>query len=155
MWNVPLWTDANAPVTQKDRISDYVPGTTASIQGMVGPLGGRVVVSWVPVTWTSVDLAASQPESSMISLFSAIRGALESSKSQSLPSLLPDSPRSEEELTRVVSLSRGVKRLCPSAGSTADTWDLSAADVITHRRPLNHRTHAITFLNLKPSNASS
>lgn len=51
---------------------DYVPGTAASIQGEVGPEGGWVVVSWVPVSCTSVDLAASHPESSTILPISAI-----------------------------------------------------------------------------------
>lgn len=44
----------------------YVPGTTASIQGLAGPVGGCDVVSCVPLSPTSVDLAASHPESSFV-----------------------------------------------------------------------------------------
>lgn len=52
--------------------TNYVPGTTASIQGEVGAAGGWVVVSWVPVRRMSVDLAASHPESSFVFPTSAI-----------------------------------------------------------------------------------
>ena len=50
----------------------YVPGTTASIQGLSVPEGGWVVVSWTPVRSTSVDLAANHPVSSLIFPISAI-----------------------------------------------------------------------------------
>ena len=53
--------------TLRSKLKLYVPGTTASIQGELGPVeGGWVVVSWVPLRRTSVDLAASQPESSFV-----------------------------------------------------------------------------------------
>lgn len=52
---------------------NYVPGTTASIHRDSVPRdGGLVVVSWTPSTWTSVDLAAIQPESNSIFPISAI-----------------------------------------------------------------------------------
>ena len=53
---------------ERERVSEriYGPGTTAFNQGEVGPEGGWVVVSWVPLRLTSVDLAASHPESSRV-----------------------------------------------------------------------------------------
>ena len=51
---------------ERERERIYVPGTTAFNQGEVGPEGGWVVVSWVPLRLTSVDLAASHPESSRV-----------------------------------------------------------------------------------------
>lgn len=62
---------------KKESIGVYVPGTTAFIQGEVGPEGGWVVVSWVPLRGTSVDLAASHPESSRVVPISAIARALD------------------------------------------------------------------------------
>jgi len=47
---------------ERERERDYVPGTMASIHGSVEAEGGCVVVSWAPVKWTSVDLAASHSE---------------------------------------------------------------------------------------------
>jgi hypothetical protein len=47
--------------------STYVPGTAACIHGAAGSgsaAGGLVVVSWTPVSATSVERAASQPVSS-------------------------------------------------------------------------------------------
>ena len=62
---------------RKESIGVYVPGTTAFIQGEVGPEGGWVVVSWVPLRRTSVDLAASHPESSRVVPITAIASALD------------------------------------------------------------------------------
>ena len=53
-------------VRECEREGIYVPGTTAFNHGDVGPEGGWVVVSWVPLRLTSVDLAASHPESSRV-----------------------------------------------------------------------------------------
>lgn len=52
--------------TVKREAQAYVPGTTASIHGAEGPVGGWVVVNCTPVAATSEDLAANQPESSFV-----------------------------------------------------------------------------------------
>jgi len=52
---------------REGRRSTYVPGTAALIQGAAGAgssAGGCEVVSWTPVSATSVERAASQPVSS-------------------------------------------------------------------------------------------
>jgi len=51
----------------------YVPGTAASIHRDSELMaGGLVVVSWTPLTSTSVDLAAIQPKSNTVFPISAI-----------------------------------------------------------------------------------
>lgn len=50
----------------KRKAQAYVPGTTASIHGAEGPVGGWVVVNCTPVAATSEALAANQPESSFV-----------------------------------------------------------------------------------------
>lgn len=52
---------------RRSESEDYVPGTAASIHLDWEPReGGLVVVSCLPSSLTSVDLAASQPESSRV-----------------------------------------------------------------------------------------
>lgn len=58
---------------ENDESEHYVPGTTASIhRDSELRDGGLVVVSWTPSSSTSVDLAASQPESKSVFPISAI-----------------------------------------------------------------------------------
>jgi hypothetical protein len=63
----------------------YVPGTAASIHGLSRPEGEWVVVSWVPLRWTSVDLAANHPESSTVFPISAIHLFKKNLKEKSTP----------------------------------------------------------------------